>query len=84
MNTRLTITIEQSVIDTAKRYAKYRDSSLSDLIENYLKLLTLEADKNDIALTPTVRMLKGSFECPQNFDYKKELADRKKLYLCKK
>ncbi|MCL1932418.1 MAG: DUF6364 family protein [Candidatus Azobacteroides sp.] len=76
MNTKLTLTIEQSVIDTAKRYAKRKERSLSDLIENYLKLLSEEISQNDIALTPTVKMLKGSFHAPENFDYKKEITDR--------
>ena len=40
MNTKLTLTIEQSVIEKAKKYAKNKERSLSDLIENYLKSLT--------------------------------------------
>ncbi|HEV7382270.1 MAG TPA: DUF6364 family protein [Dyadobacter sp.] len=40
MNTKLTLTIEQSIIEKAKKYAKKTDTSLSSLIENYLKALT--------------------------------------------
>ena len=76
MNAKLTLTIEQSVIDRAKRYAKLKERSLSGLIENYLKLLTKEVAADDITLTPTVKMLKGSFHVPADFDYKKELTDR--------
>jgi len=75
MNAKLTLTIEQSVIDTAKRYAELKGRSLSGLIENYLKLLTKEAASDDIPLTSTVKMLKGSFNASPNFDYKKELID---------
>jgi hypothetical protein len=39
-------------------------------------MLTIDVPKNDIALTPTIKMLKGSFRAPKNFDYKKELTDR--------
>ena len=39
MNTKLTLTIDQSVIEKAKKYAKEKERSLSDLIENYLKLI---------------------------------------------
>jgi hypothetical protein len=76
MNTKLTLTIEQSVIQKAKRYASAKGRSLSDIIENYLKIITNEGEEKDIELTPTVRSLKGSFKAPENFDYKKELTKR--------
>ena len=77
MNTKLTLTIEQTVIEKAKKYAKDNERSLSDLIENYLMALTKESDVNDdVELTPVVKSLKGSFTAPKNFDYKKELANR--------
>lgn len=76
MNTKLTLTIDQSVIEKAKKYAKEKDRSLSDLIENYLKALTKDSTQNDIELTPIVKSLKGSFSAPKNIDYKKDLANR--------
>ncbi|MBK9254845.1 MAG: hypothetical protein IPM42_05100 [Saprospiraceae bacterium] len=76
MNTKLTLTIEQSVIEKAKKYARRRDRSLSDLIENYLKALTNEGTEKEDEFTPIVRSLKGTFSLPENFDYKKELTDR--------
>jgi hypothetical protein len=74
MNTKLTLTIEESVIAKAKKYAKDKDRSLSDIIENYLKVLTNQSNSNPIELTPMVKSLKGSFSAPKNFDYKKELT----------
>ncbi|CAM3944000.1 DUF6364 domain-containing protein [Flavobacterium cucumis] len=76
MNTKLTLTIDQSVIEKAKKYAKEKERSLSDLIENYLKALTKDSTQNDIELTPIVKSLKGSFSAPKNIDYKKDLANR--------
>ncbi len=76
MNTKLTLTIEQSVIEKAKKYARKRERSLSDLIENYLKTLTGGSVNNEDDLTPTVKSLRGSFKPPKNFNYKKELTDR--------
>lgn len=76
MNTKLTLTIDQSVIEKAKKYAKEKERSLSDLIENYLKALTNDSTQNDIELTPIVKSLKGSFSAPKNIDYKKDLANR--------
>ena len=37
MNTKLTLTIEQEIINKAKKFAKENNRSLSDIIENYLK-----------------------------------------------
>lgn len=76
MNTKLTLTIEHTVIEKAKKYAKDKERSLSNLIENYLKALTKEDSSNEIELTPIVKSLKGSFAAPKNFDYKKELTNR--------
>ncbi|MDO6438691.1 DUF6364 family protein [Cyclobacterium sp. 1_MG-2023] len=78
MNTKLTLTIEQEVIKRAKEYAKNQNRSLSDIIENYLKILTKEEQKEkDKKLNPIVKSLKGSFKMPKaDMDYKKELRDR--------
>lgn len=74
MNTKLTLTIQQSIIEKAKEYAKARGRSLSDIIENYLKAITSGADQTESTETPIVRSLKGSFKEPVGFDYKKELS----------
>lgn len=76
MNTKLTLTIDQSIIERAKKYARKKERSLSDLIENYLKALTTEEISKQDELSPTVKSLKGSFKMPKDFDYKKELSDR--------
>ncbi len=76
MNAKLTLTIEQEVIERAKKYAKNSERSLSDLIENYLKALTKEADQEAIEITPIVKSLKGAFTAPNDFDYKKELSKK--------
>lgn len=78
MNTKLTLTIEQEIIKRAKNYAKAKNRSLSDIIENYLKSLTkaVEKDKHS-ELNPVVKSLKGSFKMPKNMDYKKELDNRR-------
>jgi predicted CopG family antitoxin len=74
MNTKLTLTIEQDVIQKAKDYAKKKNRSLSDIIENYLKSLTKEENKSrKLNLSPVVQSLKGSFKMPVDYDYKEEL-----------
>jgi len=77
MNTKLTLTIEKEIIELAKKYAKEKNRSLSDIIENYLKLLTKQGREVEINKTnSTIDSLKGSFKIPKNLDYKKELRKR--------
>lgn len=82
MNTKLTLTIEQEIIEKAKSYAKEKNRSLSDIIENYLKILTKEEKLKVNKLNPIVKSLKGSFKNSKNINYKKELEKRlEKKYL---
>ncbi len=74
MNTKLTLTIEHTLIDKAKRYAKENGRSLSDLIENYLKVMIKEDSVKVIDSTPIVSSLRGAFKAPEDFNYKKELS----------
>lgn len=77
MNTKLTLSIKQELIQKAKDYAKQKNLSLSDIIKNYLTILTQEEKKeNLITLTPIVKSLKGSLKMPANMDYKEELSKR--------
>ena len=76
MNTKLTLTIEQSIIEKAKKYANDKGKSLSSIIENYLKAITKDESVGEVKLTPIVKSLKGSFKAPRNLNYKKELSKR--------
>jgi len=55
---------------------------ISTIVENEIKINTkAHVSKNNSSLSPIVKLLKGSFKAPENFDYKKELAERfAKLY----
>lgn len=76
MNTKLTLTIEETVIEKAKIYARNKERSLSNLIENYLKALTNEDFIEENEIPSIVNNLRGSFKMPKDFDYKKELSNR--------
>ena len=74
MTTKLTLTMEDKVIDSAKKYARRKGKSLSDIVENYLKSIsTQEAITDD--LSPKVARLKGVIKLPEDFDYKKEIGN---------
>ena len=74
MTTKLTLTIEDSVIDSAKKYAQKNGKSLSDIVENYLKTITSK-EKNEDVISPQVLQLMGVIKLPKNFDYKTELGN---------
>jgi predicted CopG family antitoxin len=76
MNTKLTLTIDQAVIEKEKKYANGNGRSLSDIVENYLKAITKEDNFESIDLTPIVKSLKGTFKAPKSSNYKEELAKR--------
>jgi hypothetical protein len=75
MDAKLTLSIDKEVARRAKVYAKNKGRSLSDLIENYLMLLTKNTPIEDTEYSPRVKSLLGSVTLPADFDYKKELAD---------
>lgn len=74
MTTKLTLTIEEDVIKIAKTYAHKKGKSLSELIESYLKTLTAKT-ANDDDLSPRVKKMVGTIKLPEDFDYKKILAE---------
>ena len=76
MNTKLTLTIDDSIIERAKKYAKNKDKSLSSIIENYLKVLVKEQSEKKIELTPIVKSLKSTFHTDEDVDYKTALAKK--------
>ena len=73
MNTKLTLTIEKSVIEKAKEYARDEGKSLSSIVENYLKVITKKEPLILKEPTPITSYLKGSFKAPKDSDYKKEI-----------
>lgn len=71
MVTKLTLTVEKSIIDKAKSYAKQTGKSLSEIIECYLETITQNDEHK--GLSPKLNKIVGSVKLPKNFDEKKEL-----------
>lgn len=72
--TKLTLTIDDSVISVAKKYAKNKGKSLSDIVENYLMSLTTQEIKNE-PISPRILKMMGCIDLPQDYDYKKTLTE---------
>ena len=75
MDAKLTLSVNRDIARRAKVYAKKTGRSLSDLVENYLKLLAKETPTGQTEYSPIVKSLLGSVSLPEDRDYKKELSD---------
>jgi len=71
---KLTLSINQTIIDQAKEYAKSNGKSLSRIVEEYLKSLST-SEKSEKSKSPSklVMELKGSVKMPKEFTSYKEL-----------
>lgn len=76
MNTKLTLTIQKEVIKIAKEYAKEKGQSLSELVENYFKLITNERRPiKPNELSPRIKRLRGIIKADKDLDYKQVLTE---------
>lgn len=76
MISKLTLSIEQQVIENAKVYAKEQGRSLSKIIEEYLKAVSKKNEKlTDVH--PLVEKLSGSLKLPKDKTYKEMLDEAK-------
>lgn len=74
MDAKLTLKLDDNVIEKAKEYAKSKNTSLSALIENYLQKITSEK-KGKRKITPLVKSLSGIIDLPADYDHKKDYTD---------
>ena len=72
MTTKLTLTVEKSIIERAKVYAKNTGRSLSEIIEKYLETITEE--ESDQKTSPKLKKIIGAVKLPKDFDEDKELT----------
>ncbi len=75
MDAKLTLKLNQEIIEKAKHYAAEKKLSLSRLIENYLSSLTSEKTNDDIQISDFVKSMSSGIKLPADFDYKKERAN---------
>lgn len=76
MNNKLTLTLEEEVIKIAKVYAMEKGQSLSEIVENHFKFITMERVKHSQKeLSPKINKLRGILKTEKGFDYKKVLTE---------
>lgn len=74
MDKKLTLSLDQNIIEKAKDYAKSNKISLSKLIESYLKSLTKQS-KEPAKITPLVESLSGVIDLPENYNEKEAYSE---------
>ena len=75
MNTKLTLNVDHEVVRKAKQFAKIQGRNLSDIVETYLKMISINQAADTIELSPRVKSLRGTLTLPADFDYMKELSN---------
>jgi len=76
MGYKLTLNVDKELAEQAKVYARSRGRSLSDLVENYFKMLSTGNDNVEFEMSSKVKSLRGSIKVPDDFDYKTELSSQ--------
>lgn len=59
MATKLTLSMDETVIKRAKEYAGKNHRSLSELVENFFRVLTAETDRDQPVYPPLTTGLSG-------------------------
>ncbi len=73
METKLTLRMDEDVIERAKIYARNHKISLSKMIESYFNSLTETNDiSNEIKISELVESISGVIQVPNDFDDKNE------------
>lgn len=78
MQTKLTLRLEDQLIEQAKSYAAQAGKSVSQIVAEYFKLLTTQNVKNNIPSTPITQSLRGLLRESKldEKDYKKYLEGK--------
>jgi len=78
MRSKLTLRLDKRLIGLAKKIAKERGKSLSQMVEDYFRALQSGQSGDVDELTPTVKSLKGSLKGSDvgEKDYKKYLVEK--------
>ncbi len=76
MNTKLTLSLEGSLINKAKNYAKSHNTSLSKIVERFFSNLQNDNKKKERDLSPVVKELSGIIDLDLQIDHKKSKENR--------
>ena len=82
MYKKLTLRLDNDIIEQAKTYAAKNNESLSKMVEKYFKMMVdNKKPENKYEISPEIKSLSGVIKLPEDFDIKKEYNDyRDKKY----
>ena len=75
MDAKLTLKLDENIIERAKKYASNKKLSLSRLIENYLDSITHEESKDNFEISPFVKSISNGKSIPLDADWKEMRED---------
>lgn len=73
MPIKLTLSLDEEVIEAAKDYVRDHNQSLSSVVEEYLRALIAPKEKEP-HFSPRIQNLRGVISLPHDFDYKSTLS----------
>ena len=78
MITKLTLRMDEKLIESAKEYSAKTGKSVSRIVADLFEIIKNEKIRREDALTPTVRSLKGILKGKQlgEKDYKKYIEEK--------
>jgi hypothetical protein len=78
MNKKLTLSLDETVINRAKSYAEHHKETLSGIVERYFRYLTSNGpDKTKATISGEIEDLVGIVKIPDSLDAKKEYRRRR-------
>lgn len=78
MNTKLTLRMDDKLIESAKQYSSQSGKSISKIVADLFTIITNEKVKKQNEISPTVLSLKGILRGKESsaIDYKKHLENK--------
>ena len=71
---KLTLSVEKSIISRAKRYAKQHGVSVSEMVETYLSAVSEASSRTDRDAPPILRSVRGALKKADIEEYREHLA----------
>ncbi len=79
MTTKLTLKVDKSIVENAKKHTRGTGRSLSEIIENYLNRITEQEPSGE--LSPKLKLIVGVVKLPMDFDEKEVLRSEEERHL---
>jgi hypothetical protein len=75
MEIELSLKLNKDLANKAISFAAKKQTSVSELIESYLQLITSSEVENELEISSFVKSMSTGTEIPNDLDYKKEYSN---------